>query len=91
MKLQENSELQLLKDDWWKNRSNSGEKCEQTKPQDQASELGLANVGGVFVILLAGLGIGVAVAILEFVWKARQSASHYRVKLLARQSLFLSY
>ena len=78
LKLQESSELQVLKDRWWKEK-NAGEKCEASKPQDQASELGLANVGGVFVILLAGLALSFAVAILEFVWKARKSASNFRV------------
>ncbi|OWA54135.1 Glutamate receptor ionotropic, kainate 2 [Hypsibius exemplaris] len=79
LKLQESSELQVLKDRWWKEKNiKNGEKCEVSKPQDQASELGLANVGGVFVILLAGLALSFAVAILEFVWKARKSASNFR-------------
>ena len=44
------------------------------KKKDSANELGLANVGGVFVVLIVGLCISVVVAILEFIWKARQTA-----------------
>ena len=44
------------------------------KKKDSANELGLDNVGGVFVVLIVGLCISFVVAILEFIWKARQSA-----------------
>ncbi|XP_055333034.1 glutamate receptor ionotropic, kainate 2-like [Paramacrobiotus metropolitanus] len=77
LKLQENSVLHKLKENWWKKNNSSS--CDSiSKPQDQASELGLANVGGVFVILIAGLILSFAVAILEFVWKARKTSMHYR-------------
>jgi ionotropic kainate glutamate receptor 2 len=50
--------------------------CENVddKKKDSANELGLANVGGVFVVLVVGLCFSFVVAILEFIWKARQSA-----------------
>lgn len=36
-----------------------------------ASELGLANVGGVFVVLIGGLGIAILISVCEFAWEAR--------------------
>jgi hypothetical protein len=37
-----------------------------------ANELSLANVGGVFVVLLAGMGLACLIAVAEFVWKSRR-------------------
>jgi glutamate receptor, ionotropic, invertebrate len=58
---------------WW---GKGAQVCENTddKKKDSANELGLDNVGGVFVVLIVGLCISFVVAILEFIWKARQSA-----------------
>ncbi len=41
----------------------------------KASELSLANVGGVFVVLLAGMGLACLIAVFEFIWKSRKMAS----------------
>ena len=40
-----------------------------------ASELSLANVGGVFVVLLAGMGLACLIAVFEFIWKSRKMGS----------------
>lgn len=37
-----------------------------------ASELGLANVGGVFVVLIGGLGIAILISLCEFFGEARK-------------------
>lgn len=47
-----------------------------------ASALSLANVGGVFVVLGAGLATACIVAIVEFVWKSRKVDSEERVSML---------
>lgn len=39
---------------------------------NKASELSLANVGGVFVVLLAGMGLACLIAVFEFIWKSRK-------------------
>lgn len=56
------------------------------RPQDDASksssaanELGLANVGGVFVVLMGGMGVACVIAVCEFVWKSRKVAVEERV------------
>lgn len=44
-----------------------------------ANELSLANVGGVFVVLLFGVGLACIIAVLEFIWKTRRVAEDERV------------
>ena len=36
-----------------------------------ANELSLDNVGGIFVVLLAGMGIACSIAVIEYIWKSR--------------------
>lgn len=77
LQLQENGELQELYTKWWKREDmDSSQKCDlvDDKKKDSANELSLANVGGVFVVLAAGLGLSFLVALLEFIWKARQDS-----------------
>lgn len=47
---------------------------------NNANELTLASVGGVFVVLIAGLGIACIVAIAEFLWRLRMEAVEGRVR-----------
>ncbi len=67
--------MQFLHTKWWKEQKGALI-CENAddKKKDSANELGLANVGGVFVVLVVGLCISFVVALLEFIWKARQTA-----------------
>ena len=44
-----------------------------------ANELGLENIGGIFLVLIAGVILGILVAIAEFIWKSRQNAEIDRV------------
>lgn len=52
----------------------------------KASELSLANVGGVFVVLLAGMGLACLIAVFEFIWKSRKMAQDDHVSLTQQQS-----
>ncbi len=46
----------------------------------KANELSLANVGGVFVVLLAGMGLACLIAVFEFIWKSRKLATEENVR-----------
>ena len=49
--------------------------------------MSLANVGGVFVVLLAGMGLACLIAVFEFIWKSRKLATDENVrhsKLIAK-------
>lgn len=54
---------------------------DESKSSSKANELGLNNVGGVFVVLLAGMGLASVVAVCEFVWKSRKLATEENVSI----------
>ncbi|XP_076058832.1 glutamate receptor ionotropic, kainate 2-like isoform X2 [Oratosquilla oratoria] len=77
LQLKENGTLHDLKKKWWERRKGGGH-CTQeqsAKQSSAAAELGLANVGGVFVVLIGGMGLATIVAICEFIWNARELAT----------------
>lgn len=61
-------------------RSNIFTQDDTSKTNSAANELGLANVGGVFVVLMGGMGVACVVAVFEFVWKSRKIAVEERVR-----------
>lgn len=86
--LQESGVLHKLKDRWWKEKKDGNTSCEvkeQQKSSGTASELGLAHVGGIFVVLGIGACISVIICLLEFYWKhikkPRQERRHMFVQL----------
>ena len=75
--LQEDDTLLRLKKKWWKT-----ENCKSNLNQkEDANELGVKNIGGIFLVLISGLVAGVMAAFAEFVWKSRQNATLDRVSL----------
>ncbi|XP_057176892.1 glutamate receptor ionotropic, kainate 1 isoform X4 [Triplophysa rosa] len=68
LQLQEEGKLHMMKEKWWR-----GNGCpeEDTK---EASALGVENIGGIFIVLAAGLVLSVFVAIGEFVYKSRKNS-----------------
>jgi ABC-type amino acid transport substrate-binding protein len=70
LQLQEKGRLHVLKERWWKERRGGGQCPDELKKM--ANELSLDNVGGIFVVLLAGMGVACAISIGEFIWKSRQ-------------------
>ncbi|XP_063381394.1 glutamate receptor ionotropic, kainate 2 isoform X6 [Cydia fagiglandana] len=82
LKLQEEGKLHILKTKWWKEKRGGGScRDETSKSSSTANELGLANVGGVFVVLMGGMGVACVIAVCEFVWKSRKVAVDERVSL----------
>lgn len=65
LQLQENGMLHVLKNRWWKERHGVGT-CSDDGKGGGVTELSLANVGGVFVVLLGGMGISFILALIEF-------------------------
>nr|XP_041632628.1 glutamate receptor ionotropic, kainate 2 isoform X1 [Drosophila kikkawai] len=79
LELQEKGEIQMLYDKWWKN---TDETCTRKSPskQSKANALGLESIGGVFVVLFAGIIVAVAVALFEFWFNFRYN---YKAKPLS--------
>lgn len=78
LKLQEDGKLHILKERWWSGKGKCGPK-ETQKASGSASELGLANVGGVFVVLAAGSVIAIIICLAEFIWKMKNIPRNERV------------
>ncbi|XP_076044322.1 glutamate receptor ionotropic, kainate 2-like [Oratosquilla oratoria] len=74
LNLQELGRLHILKEKWWKQKRGGGRCKEESAGSSMASELNLSNVGGVFVVLLGGMGLALVVAIFEFLAECRDIA-----------------
>ncbi|XP_045499036.1 glutamate receptor ionotropic, kainate 2-like [Colias croceus] len=76
LKLAESGRLVELKNKWWQ-ASEDDEACveqEATEEGASAAELGVDNVGGVFVVLGIGCGMAAGMGALEFLWHVRDVA-----------------
>nr|QHN69189.1 ionotropic receptor 8 [Sirex nitobei] len=92
LKLQEEGKLHILKTRWWKEKRGGGScRDETSKSSSAANELGLANVGGVFVVLMGGMGVACVIAVCEFVWKSRKVAVEERKSLCSEMASELLY
>ncbi|UYV75518.1 GRIK1 [Cordylochernes scorpioides] len=69
--LQEKGVIQMLYNKWWKSPGVSCSRDDKNK-EGKANSLGVDNIGGVFVVLLAGLAIAIISAVMEFFWSSRQ-------------------
>ncbi|KAK8395879.1 hypothetical protein O3P69_005772 [Scylla paramamosain] len=59
---------------WWKGEGLCQNEASSAKSSG-AAELGLANVGGVFVVLIGGMAVAALMAVCEFMWNARDLAT----------------
>lgn len=75
LKLQESGTLQRLKWRWWTGQCTEQIGSAGNDVTEGANSLGIANVGGVFLVLLGGLGVSSAVAIVELIWKLSRAES----------------
>nr|CAD7459250.1 unnamed protein product [Timema tahoe] len=79
LKLSENGVLGELKNKWWK--KNGGGKCDVSGEAEGGTnnELTMANVGGMFVVLVVGCCAAFLVAVLEFLWNCRKIAVERKI------------
>ncbi|XP_015504903.1 glutamate receptor ionotropic, kainate 3 isoform X3 [Parus major] len=68
LQLQEEDKLHVMKEKWWR-----GNGCPEDENKE-ASALGIQNIGGIFIVLAAGLVLSVFVAMVEFIYKLRKTA-----------------
>jgi hypothetical protein len=86
LKLQDEGVIQKYYNKWWKEEANL--KCDQEdKRKDITAELGFANIGGIFVILAAGIVLSVFVAAIEFSIKIRNRKGRQVKLILLRLSI----
>ncbi|XP_073531864.1 glutamate receptor ionotropic, kainate 2 isoform X1 [Phyllobates terribilis] len=68
LQLQEEGILHMMKEKWWR-----GNGCPEEESKE-ASALGVQNIGGIFIVLAAGLVLSVFVAVGEFLYKSKKNA-----------------
>lgn len=71
LKLQETGVLHMLKDRWWKQKG--GGQC-IAKPPPAMTELGVRNLGGVFLVLAVGGLVAIFLAVCEFLFKTKMAS-----------------
>ncbi|NXM07996.1 GRIK1 protein, partial [Tyrannus savana] len=81
LQLQEEGKLHMMKEKWWR-----GNGCPE-EDSKEASALGVENIGGIFIVLAAGLVLSVFVAIGEFIYKSRKNSDIEQVSQALPASL----
>lgn len=65
--------MNQLHEKWWVERNPGAGQCgKDTGGGGDTPELGMDNVGGVFLVLGAGLSVAITVGIIDFLWNIRQ-------------------
>lgn len=86
--MQESGKISELTTKWWetKDKDENGNEidCEaDEKEQTDTPELGMDNVGGVFLVLAIGIVLSIFIGILEFIWSIRRTSIDERVMKLS--------
>ncbi|GLG96196.1 Glutamate [NMDA] receptor subunit 1 [Gryllus bimaculatus] len=84
LKLQESGRLMALKDKWWKEERGGGV-CASQDTGGGTAGLQLENVGGVFVVLVAGVILAVFMTLIELIWSV--CTTSIKEKVSFRQEL----
>ncbi len=79
LKLEEDNVLNTLYTRWWKQEDGAGD-CKGNGKKNDANALEIANVGGVFVMLVGGLVISLLVGIVEFFFYAIRHPNKDKVR-----------
>lgn len=75
LRMQEDGSLHQLKEKWWVEKNPGAGECDaDSGDAGDTPELGMDNVGGVFLVLGAGLIVGIIVGVIDFLWNIRQIA-----------------
>ncbi|GBN97985.1 hypothetical protein AVEN_13434-1, partial [Araneus ventricosus] len=88
LKLQELGQLHTFKERWWKQKKGGGSCAQSPKASGSVNELGLGNVGGVFVVMLLGILLSAVMGVIEFFWFQRKLEKEREMslfKLLMRE------
>ncbi|XP_044732046.1 glutamate receptor ionotropic, kainate 2-like [Chrysoperla carnea] len=82
LKLQESGKLSTLKTKWWKDM-HGGRKCDEdpssNAKEENANEMGIDNVAGIFIVLVAGTMFAIFILICEVLWNIRTIAVEHKI------------
>ncbi|KAK3860680.1 hypothetical protein Pcinc_033281, partial [Petrolisthes cinctipes] len=82
LELQEEGFIHVIKLKWFEQMRGGGRCKNEASSSGMASELGLSNVGGVFVVLLGGMGLALVVAMAEFLLECWDIAKDDQLPLM---------
>ncbi|CAK1555309.1 unnamed protein product [Leptosia nina] len=95
LQMQEQGKITRMKDKWWKEKRGGGACADDDASSAEAQPLVLANVGGVFIVLVAGSAMAVVCAFFEMmvdVWIiARREKVSFREELIAELKFIFSF
>ncbi|KAH9493109.1 Serine/threonine-protein kinase grik2 [Bulinus truncatus] len=87
LRLKEDQSIEKLYTRWWTKEMEAANcDTEKSASASTANELGVENVGGVFVVLMGGVVVGFFVSLCEFIWKARKNAKKDKQTLCSEMS-----
>ncbi|XP_047500092.1 glutamate receptor ionotropic, kainate 2-like [Penaeus chinensis] len=90
--LQSRGRFHTLKEKWFRQKRGGGKCKEEAGGSSMASELNLPNVGGVFVVLIGGMGLALVVALGEFVlycWEISREDEKSLISVLSEELCFV--
>lgn len=79
--MQESGEISVMKIKWWKEKRGGGA-CDDAGGESGAEELDVANVGGCFLVLIAGSFFALFVALYENIKDIRRRANELEIPFL---------
>ncbi|XP_022115207.2 glutamate receptor ionotropic, kainate 2 [Pieris rapae] len=95
LQMQEQGTITRMKDKWWKEKRGGGACSDDDASSGDAQPLVLANVGGVFIVLVAGSALAVVCAFFEMtvdVWMiSRREKVSFREELIAELKFIFSF
>ncbi|KAK0092608.1 hypothetical protein PV326_001041 [Microctonus aethiopoides] len=78
LQMQESGQISDLRKKWWREKRGGG-KCEASGKGSAAEKLTLDNVGGVFLVLVAGVAVSILYTAWEMIWGVGCTAYKERV------------
>lgn len=79
--MQESGDITALKIKWWKEKRGGGA-CDDAGSDSGAEELDIANVAGVYVVLISGCTFAIVVSLLESFFDIRNRAKELEVPFI---------
>ena len=79
--MQESGDITALKIKWWKEKRGGGA-CDDAGSDSGAEELDIANVAGVYVVLISGCTFAIIVSLLESFFDIRNRAKELEVPFI---------
>ncbi|XP_055851575.1 glutamate receptor ionotropic, kainate 2-like [Episyrphus balteatus] len=78
LELQESGVLAKMKSKWWFELGTGS--CTSKTEQSEAKEMGMPNLGGVYLVLLIGTSVAAACGLLDWLLFVFRKARHYKVR-----------